>query len=67
MDKILALFYDPYAVTAMPDVAAPSTAAASSAGAEDATRQALSRAGDGAMPPAAPTAGAATPNEPDAR
>ena len=64
VDKILALFYDPYAVTAMPDVAAPSTAAASSAGAEDATRQALSRAGNGAMPPAAPTAGAATPNEP---
>ncbi len=42
VDKILAMFYDPYAVTAMPDKAAPSTAPASSIGAEEATRQSWS-------------------------
>ncbi|MEO7275537.1 MAG: translocation/assembly module TamB domain-containing protein, partial [Vicinamibacterales bacterium] len=63
VDKILALFYDPYAVTAIPDEAAPSTAPVSSTGAEEATRQSLSRASAGSMPsaagtPAAPAAGA---------
>jgi autotransporter translocation and assembly factor TamB len=55
VDKILAMFYDPYAVTAIPDDAAPSTAPASGTGAEDATRQSLSQASSGSIPPASPT------------
>jgi translocation and assembly module TamB len=61
VDKILALFYDPYAVNAMPDIAAPDTGAAANAGAEAATRQALAKAetsaaaaGASAAPPSAP-------------
>ena len=61
VDKILALFYDPYSVSAMPDVAAPPSARAeTSAGAEDATRQALwpsaGRSRPWRRPPAAPAA-----------
>ena len=65
VDKILAMFYDPYAVTAMQDIAAPS-APGSSSGAEDATRQALARAESRGTPGAASPAGAPTPNEPAA-
>ena len=61
VDKILALFYDPYAVSAMPDIAAPDTGVDANAGAEAATRQALAKAetsaaaaGAAAAPPRAP-------------
>ena len=41
VDKILALFYDPYSVNAMPDVAAADQTTQNSRGAEDATNRAL--------------------------
>jgi translocation and assembly module TamB len=44
VDRILALFYDPYSVSAMPDVVSAERTAEGSASAEDATRQALASA-----------------------
>ena len=41
VDKLLALFYDPYSVSAMPEVTAADRSVASSAGAEASTRQAI--------------------------
>ena len=74
VDKILALFYDPYSVSAMPDVVVGRRRRREgTGGAEDATRQALASAGSGARaadrrsgepqaPPPAP-AGAFAPVE----
>ncbi len=44
VDKILALFYDPYSVNAMPDVVSADQTTQNSRGAEDATNRALSNA-----------------------
>jgi autotransporter translocation and assembly factor TamB len=41
VDRILALFYDPYSLTSLPDVVSADQSVQSSAGAEDATKQAL--------------------------
>ena len=47
VDKILALFYDPYSVNAMPDVVSADQTTQNSRGAEDATSRALSNAQSG--------------------
>jgi hypothetical protein len=57
VDKILALFYDPYAVTAMPDVVSADRTAEHSRSAEEATARALS----GAQPTPAAAARASEP------
>jgi translocation and assembly module TamB len=44
VDRLLALFYDPYSVSAMPEVVSAERTAEGSASAEDATRQALASA-----------------------
>jgi autotransporter translocation and assembly factor TamB len=63
VDKILALFYDPYSVSALPDIAADRTAEGASA--EDATRQALAKAEASAAPSgAAQKAAEAAPSAP---
>jgi translocation and assembly module TamB len=53
VDKILALFYDPYSVSALPEVVSAERTAESSGSAEEATRKALARAQTSAAPPGA--------------
>ena len=50
VDRILQLFYDPYRVEALPDVASPQRVAETAGSAEQATRLALARAEKGATP-----------------
>ena len=58
LDRILQLFYDPYSVEALPEVVSAERGPARAAGsAEDATRQALARAGQGVSVPVAAAAG----------
>ncbi len=64
LDRILRLFYDPYSVEALPEVVSAAQASDAAASAEDATRQALARAGQGA--PAGETAPAAAAPAPGA-
>jgi autotransporter translocation and assembly factor TamB len=54
VDRILALFYDPYALQSLPEVPSASESVERSGSAEAATREALSRAGQ-TLPPAAET------------
>jgi TamB, inner membrane protein subunit of TAM complex len=64
VDRILRLFYDPYRVEALPEVVSAANAAEAAGSAEEATRQALARAGQtGQARVAAPTP-AATPAPP---
>ena len=58
LDRILRLFYDPYRVEALPEVVSAASAVETAGSAEEATRQALARAGKGAAP-----AGAEAPVE----
>jgi autotransporter translocation and assembly factor TamB len=60
VDKILALFYDPYSVNAMPDVVSAEGTAAGSRSAEDATKVALSNSKTVAPEPNQPPAGGET-------
>ena len=53
VDKILALFYDPYSLKSLPDVVSAEQSAQSAESAEDATKQALARAQNLAAPPGA--------------
>ena len=53
VDKVLQLFYDPYATTALPDVVSAERTVEASGGAEEATRQALARAEQSAAAPGA--------------
>ncbi len=50
LDRILRLFYDPYRVEALPEVVSAAAAVETAGSAEEATRQALARAGKGAAP-----------------
>jgi autotransporter translocation and assembly factor TamB len=59
VDKILALFYDPYSVKALPDVVSAERTVEESGSAQEATRQALSNAQQSAAPPGAAAAAAA--------
>ena len=66
LDRILRLFYDPYSIEALPEVvSAERTEGAASA--QDATRQALARAGQGASGGAVPAAAAAARRRPGER
>jgi autotransporter translocation and assembly factor TamB len=53
VDKLLQLFYDPYAVEALPDVVSAERSVEGSGSAEDAAREALARAQGSAAAPAA--------------
>ncbi len=64
VDKILALFYDPYSVSAMPEVVSAERTTEGNASAEDATRQALAGAQAGTTVPPATTG--ASPDAPPA-
>jgi autotransporter translocation and assembly factor TamB len=65
VDRILALFYDPYSVEALPDVVSAERMVEGSGSAEEATRQALSKAQTSAAPPGAEARAAAeTPPAP---
>jgi len=64
VDKILALFYDPYSVKAMPDVVSAERGVEGSASAQEATRQALSNAQQSAAPPGAAAAAEEVPPPP---
>jgi hypothetical protein len=60
VDRILQLFYDPYATEAMPDVVSAERAVEAAGSAEEATKRALAQAGQGIAPvPALPPAPAA--------
>ena len=50
LDRILRLFYDPYRVEALPEVVSAASAVETAGSAQEATRQALARAGKGAAP-----------------
>ena len=50
VDRILRLFYDPYRVEALPEVVSAASATANAGSAQEATRQALARAGQAAPP-----------------
>jgi translocation and assembly module TamB len=50
LDRILRLFYDPYRVEALPEVVSAASTVETAGSAEEATRQALARAGKGAAP-----------------
>jgi translocation and assembly module TamB len=60
VDRVMALFYDPYATESMPDVVSAERQVEKSGSAEEATRQALQRAQTAAAPE---TAGAAKVTE----
>jgi autotransporter translocation and assembly factor TamB len=53
VDKVLELFYSPYAQQGLPDVPSAERTAESSGSAEEATKRALSQAGESAAPPGA--------------
>jgi uncharacterized protein involved in outer membrane biogenesis len=53
VDKVLELFYSPYAQESLPDVPSAERTAESSGSAEAATKSALSKAGESAAPPGA--------------
>jgi translocation and assembly module TamB len=53
VDRLLTLFYDPYATQSLPDVVSAEQQVQGAGSAEEATRQALMRAQKGAAPPAA--------------
>jgi autotransporter translocation and assembly factor TamB len=59
VDQILQLFYDPYAVEAMPDVVSAERAAEAAGSAKEATDAALAKAERSAAPPGAAAAAAA--------
>lgn len=62
IDRILQLFYDPYRIEALPEVVSAERKAESTGSAEEATRLALTRAGQPAEPTAAKPAAAARPS-----
>ncbi len=51
LDRILQLFYDPYRVEALPDVVSAERTTETAGSAQEATQQALARAGQTAAPP----------------
>ena len=51
LDRILQQFYDPYSIEALPEVVSAERTAEAAGSAQEATQQALARAGQGAAPP----------------
>jgi len=64
VDRILQLFYDPYRVEALPDVESAARAAESAGSAEEATKKALTQAGQGIAAAPQAAAGRQTATEP---
>ena len=62
LDRILRLFYDPYSIEALPEVVSAERTGESAGSAQDATRQALARAGQGVSGGAVPAAAARRPS-----
>ena len=64
VDKVLQLFYDPYATTALPEVESAERTVEASGGAEEATKQALAKAEQSAGAPGARPEAAEPPAPP---